>query len=293
MSRKGLLLFLACGLAWGVPYFFIKVAAEDFSPSMIILARVLIGAAALAPLAIKRGAFMPALKAWKVSLAFALFEMAGPWWLVTTAEKGHISSGLAGLLIATVPFFAMAVTYYYLGEKSAVHKKNVFGLAIGFVGIFLLVGIDAFTQNLEIVWVGAIVLAAVGYAIAPAIASKEAPQVERIGIIVVSMIFVAAIYVVPAFITPFADGVTSPKWESWVALLVLGVVCSAIAFVLFFALMKEIGLSRATLITYVNTAVAILLGVLFASEPLTIGMWVGFPLVAAGSYLASRRHTSP
>jgi drug/metabolite transporter (DMT)-like permease len=233
---------------------------------------------------------MPALKAWKVSLAFALFEMAGPWWLVTTAEKGHISSGLAGLLIATVPFFAMAVTYYYLGDKSAVHKKNIAGLAVGFVGIFLLVGIDAFTQNLELVWVGAIILGAVGYAIAPAIAAKEAPNVERIGVIAVSMIFVALIYVVPALLKPFADGVTTPKWESWVSLAVLGVVCSAVAFVLFFDLMKEIGLSRASLITYMNTAVAILLGVLFASEQFTIGMWVGFPLVAVGSYLASRRH---
>ena len=145
MSRKGLLLFLACGIAWGIPYFFIKVAAEDFSASSVILARVLVGALVLTPIAIKRKAFMPALKAWKVSLAFALFEMAGPWWLVTTAEKGHISSGLAGLLIATVPFFAMAVTYYYLGDKSAVHKKNIAGLAVGFVGIVLLVGIDSLT----------------------------------------------------------------------------------------------------------------------------------------------------
>jgi drug/metabolite transporter (DMT)-like permease len=290
MTRKGLLLFLACGVAWGIPYFFIKVAAADFSASSVILARVVIGALVLTPVAIKRGAFMPALKAWKVSLAFALFEMAGPWWLVTTAEKGHISSGLAGLLIATVPFFAMAVTYYYLGDKSAVHKKNIAGLAVGFVGIFLLVGIDAFTQNLELIWVGAIILGAVGYAIAPAIASKEAPNVERIGVIAVSMIFVAVIYVVPALLKPFADGVTTPKWESWVSLAVLGVVCSAVAFVLFFDLMKEIGLSRASLITYMNTAVAILLGVLFASEQLTIGMWLGFPLVALGSYLASRRH---
>ena len=290
MSRKGLLLFLACGIAWGIPYFFIKVAAEDFSASSVILARVLVGALVLTPIAIKRKAFVPALKAWKVSLAFALFEMAGPWWLVTTAEKGHISSGLAGLLIATVPFFAMAVTYYYLGDKSAVHKKNIAGLAVGFVGIVLLVGIDAFTENLELVWVGAIILAAVGYAIAPAIAAKEAPNVERIGVIAVSMVFVSVIYAVPAALNPLAEGVTTPRWESWVALAVLGVVCSAVAFVLFFDLMKEIGLSRASLITYLNTAVAIGLGVLFASEPLTIGMWVGFPLVAVGSYLASRRH---
>lgn len=290
MSRKGLLLFLACGIAWGVPYFFIKVAAEDFSTSMIILSRVVIGAAVLTPIAIRRGAFVPALKAWKASLAFALFEMAGPWWLVTAAEDGHISSGLAGLLIATVPFFAMAVTFYYLRDKSAVHKKNIIGLAVGFIGIVLLVGIDAITHNLELVWVGAVILAAVGYAIAPAIAAKEAPGVDLVGLLSVSMIFVGLIYVVPAVLNPLAGGVAEPKWEAWVALGMLGVVCSAIAFVLFFKLMAEIGLSRASLITYVNTAVAILLGILFAGEPFTTGMLVGFPLVAIGSYLASRRH---
>lgn len=290
MSRKGLLLFLACGFAWGIPYFFIKVAAEDFSPAMVIFSRVVFGAITLVPLAIRRGAFMPALKAWKVALGFAVFEMVVPWYLITTAEHGHISSGLAGLLIATVPFFAMAITFYYLGDKSAVHKKNILGLAIGFVGIFLLVGIDAFTQNLEVIWVGAVILAAIGYAFAPAIVGKHAPNIEQAGVIALAMVMVAVIYVVPALLNPFAPGVTEPKLESWLALLVLGVICSALAFVLFFALMKEIGLSRATLITYVNTAVAILLGVLFASEPFTIGMWVGFPLVAVGSYLASRRH---
>jgi drug/metabolite transporter (DMT)-like permease len=290
MSRKGLLLFLACGIAWGIPYFFIKVAAAEFSPAMVIFARVFFGSLALVPLAIKSGAFVSALKAWKASLAFAVLEMAVPWLLITVAEHGHINSGLAGLLIATVPFFAMAITYYYLGDKSAVHKKNVLGLAIGFVGIFLLVGIDAFTQNLEIVWVGAVILAAVGYAFAPAMVDKNAPNVPRIGTISVSMLIVAAIYAVPAFLNPLAEGVTAPTFEGWASLVILGVVCSAVAFVLFFKLMNEIGLSRASLITYLNTAVAILLGVLFASEPFTIGMWVGFPLVAVGSFLASRRH---
>lgn len=290
MSRKGLLLFLACGIAWGIPYFFIKVAAEEFSPAMVIFSRVAFGSLALVPLAIKRGAFKPALRAWKACLGFAIFEMAVPWWLITSAEHGHISSGLAGLLIATVPFFAMAVTYYYLGDKSAVHTKNILGLAIGFVGIFLLVGIDAFTQNLELVWVGAVILSAVGYAVAPAIVAKQAPNLEMVGVLSVSMLMVAALYVAPALLNPLASATAVPTWQGWASLVVLGVVCSAIAFVLFFALMKEMAFSRASLITYMNTAVAIALGILFAGEEFTLGMWFGFPLVAAGSYLASRKH---
>ncbi len=291
MSRKGLFLFLIAGIAWGIPYFFIKVAVTDFSPEFIILARVVIGAAVLVPLAIRAKAFIPALKAWKPVLAFALFEMVGPWWLITHAEDGHIDSGLVGLLIATVPFVSLAVTYYYLGDRSVAHPKNILGLVIGFTGIIALVGIDVLTQDLELVWVGAVLLAAVGYAFAPAITTKNAPNVDTMGVIAVSMLFTAVIYAVPALMNPLAEGVTTPKIESWMSLLVLGVVCSAIAFVVFFELMREIALSRASLITYVNTAVAFALGIAFAGEPITLGMLVGFPLVIVGSYFASRNHS--
>lgn len=290
MSRKGLLLFLACGIVWGIPYFFIKIAVEDFSAPTIILARTAIGALVLVPIALKRKAFLPALRKWKTVLAFALFEMIGPWWLINTAENGHINSGLAGLLIATVPFFAMAIGYFYIGDKTAAHPKNILGLIFGFGGILLLVGIDAFTQNLELVWVGAMTLAAIGYAIAPAIASKTAPDVEMVGILSLSMAVSALFYVVPSILNPLAPGVETPSLGGWASLAVLGAVCSALAFVLFFALIREVSYSRSTLITYVNTAVAILIGVAFGNEPFTVGMAVGLPLVAVGSYLASRQH---
>lgn len=290
MSRKGLLLFLACGIVWGIPYFFIKIAVEDFSAPAIIFARTLVGALVLVPLALQRKAFLPALKKWKAVLGFAAFEMIGPWWLINTAEDGHINSGLAGLLIATVPFFAMAIGYFYLGDKTSAHPKNVMGLIFGFAGIILLVGIDAITQNLEVLWVGAMILAAIGYAIAPALAAKSAPNVEMVGILALSMAVTAIFYAVPAALNPLAPGVSIPAIESWVALAVLGVVCSALAFVLFFALIREVSYSRSTLITYANTAVAILIGVAFGNEPFTVGMAVGLPLVAVGSYYASRQH---
>jgi drug/metabolite transporter (DMT)-like permease len=233
---------------------------------------------------------MPAIRKWKITLAFAVLEMVIPWWLISTAENGHINSGLAGLLIATVPFFAMAIGYFYMGDKTAAHPKNVLGLIFGFAGVVLLVGIDAFAHNLEVLWVGALILAAMGYAIAPAVTAKNAPEVETVGILALSMLITAAVYLVPTIMNPLAPGVTVPRLESWLSLGVLGVVCSAIAFVLFFALLREVSYSRATLITYVNTAVAIFAGVVFAGEPFTIGMAAGLPLVAIGSYLASRKH---
>ncbi len=290
MSRRGLLLFLAAGVAWGLPYMFIRFADRDFSVPMIVFSRVLIGSIVLIPLALKRGALIPALKRWRVVLVFALLEMVGPWWLITSAENGHITSGLAGLLIATVPFFSIPIAFFYMGDKSVTHPKTLIGLVIGFLGVFVLVGIDAVTTNLDVGWVLLVILAAIGYSIAPAVAAKMAPEVHSSGIISLSMAVVALIYVGPALTQPLAPGVTTPSAMGWVSLAVLGVVCSAAAFVIFFALIKEIGSARATLITYLNTAFAIVLGIIFLAEPLTIGMAVGFPLVLVGSYFAGRKH---
>ena len=293
MSRKGLFLFLATGLAWGMPYFFIRIAAAEFSAPMIIFARTLVGAAVLIPLAIKRGVLKETLKAWPYVLAFAVLEMVGPWWLLTTAEGGnpsHINSGLAGLLIATVPFFGVFISYFYIGDKSVIHPKTLFGLAVGFIGLVLLVGIDSVTGAVEPIWVGAVILAAIGYAIAPAIISKKIPNVPSEGVISVSMVLVAAVYVIPAFLNPLATPTAKPSPDGWIALAVLGVVCSAIAFALFFELIREIGSMRASTITYMNTVIAIVLGVTFLSEPLTPGMMIGIPLVIVGSIFATRKH---
>jgi drug/metabolite transporter (DMT)-like permease len=98
------------------------------------------------------------------------------------------------------------------------------------------------------------------------------------------------VYAVPALIALPAEIAAGPAIESWIALGVLGVICSAVAFVIFFMLIREIGSARATLITYLNTAVALVLGILFLSEPLTLGIIIGFPLVLIGSYFASKKH---
>ena len=290
MSRKGLLLFLAVGIAWGIPYFFIRIAVAYFSPATIILARVLVGAAVLLPLAIRQKSFLPALRAWPWVLSFALIEMVGPWWLITSAEK-HVSSGLAGLLVATVPFFGAVIAYFFLGDKSVRHPKTLFGLLVGFIGVFLLVGIDSLQGNTDPIWVWAVVLSALLYAIAPALASVKLAHVSSTGTLPLAMLMVAAIYAPSALANLPGEITANPPVEAWLSLGTLGIVCSAIAFLLFFALMREIGSARSTLVTYVNTVVALALGVSFLAEPITLGMMVGLPLVVVGSYFATKRHS--
>jgi drug/metabolite transporter (DMT)-like permease len=151
------------------------------------------------------------------------------------------------------------------------------------------VGVDAFTENLDLLGVGAVILASLGYAIAPAVSSRTIGHLDSVGVIALSMGIVAAIYAVPGFMA-LPAALPKATIDGWVALIVLGVVCSAIAFILFFDLIKEIGAARATLITYPNTAVAFLLGIVFLSEPITLGMILGFPLVLIGSYFASKKH---
>jgi drug/metabolite transporter (DMT)-like permease len=282
-------MFLIAGTAWGMPYLFIKIAVEDFSTWTIVFVRVVIGAAVLIPIAIKRDVWKPALKAWPWVLAYAVLEMVVPWFLITEAER-VINSGLAGLLVATVPFFGLLIGILYQKDKSLMHPKTLIGLVVGFGGVILLVGIDALNGNTSLPHVFMIIGAAALYAIAPVVVSTKIPNVSAVAVNGMAMAIVAVVYAIPAAISLPKEIASEPHIESWLALIGLGVICSAVAFVAFFALMKEIGNSRATLVTYMNMAVAVLLGILILAEPITAGILIGFPLVLIGSYFASRRH---
>jgi len=254
VPRKALFLFLSVGVIWGTPYFFIAIAVEHFQTPSIVFLRVLLGAMILLPIAIARGMMRATLKAWPAVLAFAVLEMVGPWFLITEAER-TISSSLAGLLITTVPFIA-AFLVGLLGDKSAWHPVTVLGLVLGFAGVVSLVGIDVFSGHLVLTPVLMMLAAAVGYAIAPIIANRMPAEVPTLGVIAVSLTMVSFIYVPFAAVSLPEDIAAGPSLEAWASVIILGAVCSALAFVIFFALIREVGPARASLITYVNLAVA-------------------------------------
>lgn len=287
VSGRGLFLFLAAGIIWGTPYFFIALAIDGFSTASIVWIRVTLGALVLLPIAISRKALTPALKAWPWVLGFAVGEMVIPWALITEAER-DVSSSLAGLLITTVPFIA-AFTLGVLGDRSAWHPLTILGLVLGFSGVVSLVGIDAVSGHIEVLPVLMLIGAAIGYAISPIMADRKLKEVPTLGVITVSMAMVSLIYTPFAFVNLPGELEATPPVSSIVAVVYLGLIASAVAFIVFFALIKEIGPGRATLITYVNVVVAFILGVVFLGEPLTPGFLVGFPLVVAGSYLASQK----
>jgi len=287
MPRKSLLLFVVVGVVWGTPYFFIEIALEYFDTTSLVFARVFLGALILMPIALAKGMLRATLKVWPAVLAFAALEMIGPWFLIPEAQK-DISSSLASLLVTTVPFIA-AFLVGLLGDKSAWHPLTVLGLVVGLAGVVALVGIDAFSGVTPLAPILMMLGAALGYAIAPIVVNRMPQEVPTLGVIAVSLAVVSVVYAPFAAVSLPQDIAAGPSWQSWMSLFVLGAVCSALAFVLFFALIRQIGPARASLITYVNLAVAALLGVVLLAEPITAGIVVGFPLVVVGSYLASRQ----
>ncbi len=286
MTRRAWILFVAMSVIWGVPYLFVKIAVDEISPAALVGSRTLIAAAILLPLAARQGALRPALRLWPWVVAFAVIEMAIPWVLIGHAEQ-RVSSGFAGLMIATVPI-AGTVIQWLRGDHHALARVRLLGLATGVVGVAALVGLDSLSGHVDALSVVELLLVAVGYATAPAIADRYLHDVPSMGVIALSLSFVAIAYL-PFTVTGYSAGV--PSGSVVVSVLVLSILCTAVAFVLFFELIRTAGPVRATVITFVNPAVAILLGVVVLSEPLTVGTLVGFPLVLVGSYWATRAST--
>ena len=284
MTRRNWILFGLTGVLWGIPYLFIKIAVRDYSPAIVVCGRTLIGAAILIPLALKQGSLKQALKGIRYVIPYAIAEMVGPWILITSAEK-KISSGLAGLLIATVPIWSTILTSLH-GDKSVWQPRRLFGIVVGFIGIVALVGIESIRGTSNPLAIGAVILSAILYAFATIRITRALPGVSGLAINGVAMAFTSIFYL-PFAISEWPRGHISQA--STFSLIALGIFSTALAFALFFMVMDEIGPARASLVTYINTAVAVLLGVLLLSEPLTLGIIVGLPLVLVGSYFASRK----
>ncbi|MEY4337465.1 MAG: hypothetical protein RL680_360 [Actinomycetota bacterium] len=284
MTRKSWILFGIVGFLWGIPYLLMKVAVADIPPPLIVAGRTLIGAAILIPIAIKKNTFKDAIKGIKYVIPYAVLEMVGPWILITSAEK-EISSGLAGLLIATVPFFA-SIFSSLRGDHSVWQPKRIFGLVVGFVGIVALVGIESITGTSNPKAIAMVILAAIMYAYAVLMVTTNLPGVDGIAINGVAMGLTCLFYTPIAIATWPSNPVST---QAIAALVALGVFSTAIAFMLFFIVIVEIGVARGSLTTYVNTAVAVVLGIIILDEPITLGIIVGLPMVLLGSFLASRK----
>jgi drug/metabolite transporter (DMT)-like permease len=283
MSRRGWLLFAAMSVIWGVPYLLIKVAVGELSPVVVVFLRCVVGAALLLPWVLARGRLRAALRHWRALLLFTVLEMTAPWLLLSWAELS-LSSSLTGLLVAGVPFVA-ALAARLAGEEERLSRVRIGGMLLGVVGIALLLGLDV--AGAQLAAIGAVALVVIGYATAPLVVSRALPDVSGVTASAVALVLTAVVYA--PFALPQLGQAADASTNALLSVLVLGVVCTALALALFFALIREAGPQRALVITFVNPAVAVLLGVLLLDEPFTLGLAVGLPLILLGCVLATRR----
>jgi len=286
MSRRGLTLFIALSVIWGTPYLFIRIAVEYVEPSVMVALRVALAAVLLLPVALMRGQFRGIRPYLPWIGVFAVVEITGPFLMLGYAET-VLASSTTALLIAAVPIVA-AVLARSLGLDARLGGIRVLGLAIGITGVAVLVGFDIPGDQ----WwaVGAAAITVVGYALGPIVISTKLSDAPPLAVISLALAANAIVYAPIAWVQRPTESVPASAWWS---IAVLGVLATAIAFLIFFALVAEVGPSRMTVITFLNPAVAVLLGVVVLSEPITLGLILGFPLVLLGSYLATRPDRNP
>jgi drug/metabolite transporter (DMT)-like permease len=283
MTRKGWLLFIAISVFWGIPYFFIKIAIRELDPAVVVFARAAIAAAVLIPMAASRKMLRPLFQHWPIILLFSCIHMVGAFLLISYGEQ-HVSSSLTSLLIAANPLI-VALLALGFDKSERVSSPRLGGLLIGMVGLVVLLGFDVSGDRQ--MWLGAafILLAASGYAIG-ALMLKHRPLVELPRIAVAAAeCSITSIILLPLIVSRLPSSVPSP--DVLASLLILGVICTALALPTFFALIAEVGASRGTVITYVNPAIAVLLGVTILQEPFSIATIVGFLLIVAGCWIST------
>ena len=280
VTRRGWVLFATMCLLWGMPYLLIKIAVEELTPSQLVLLRTGLAAVVLVPYAAVRGLLLPALRAWRPLLLFTGLELTVPWLLLADAER-ELPSSLTGLLVAAVPLVA-AFAGRLSGAQDRLDRTRLVGLGTGFAGVAVLVGLDVEGGAVRsVVLVGIVVVC---YAVAPLVLDRWLSDVPATGVTAAALGITALVYLPTG-----SRGLEVPSGRVVVAVLVLTAACTVVALLAFFALILEAGPQRALVITFVNPAVALALGIVVLGEPLTMGAVVGFPLVLLGCVLATRR----
>jgi len=283
MTRKGWLLFIAMSVIWGIPYLFIKIALQELNPGVVVFARVGIATLVLIPIAMVQGALQPLRKRWLMIAGLACVQVVGPFLLISFGEQ-HITSSLTSLLIATDPILVALLALRFDPAERVTGLRSV-GLLIGIVGVAVLLGFDVGGDEQKLFGAAMVLLAALGYAISALLIRRPTiSALPRLGV-VSAMCLTSTIVLLPLAVLQLPNKI--PDAEVIASLLVLGLICTALAYLIFFALIAEVGASRGTVITYINPAVSVLLGVTLLSEPLNAAIIIGFLLILLGSWLST------
>ncbi len=289
MSARAWTLFAAVSMVWGIPYLLIKIAVDGGVPP-VTLAWGRIGLASIVLLALgaRAGALRGLRGRWRYVVAYGVVELSIPFPLIAIGER-YVASSLAAIIIASVPLFVALLAWRFDPDERATGSRLV-GLVVGLLGVVLLVGLDASSSLSTLAGAGAILVAAVGYAGGPMILKRHLTDLDPRATMGASLAVAATV------LTPLAvlDAPSrAPTVGAIGALITLGLVCTALAFVLMALLIKEIGPGRAVVITYVNPIIAVALGVTLLGEQPGAGAVAGLLLILAGSWLSTDGRLPP
>jgi drug/metabolite transporter (DMT)-like permease len=283
MTRTGVFLFLAVSVVWGIPYLFIKIAVDEIDPTVVVCARAVIAAAVLLPLVMRRGLLRLTRAQWLALALFSLIHMVGSFVLVSTGEQ-HVSSSLTSLLLAANPLLVALLALGFM-KSERINGPRLMGLLIGLLGLVVLLGFDVRGDGQQWLGVACLLLAALGYATSALLLRRpRLVELPRSGVAAAECA-ITTVVLLP-FALPRLPS-RAPSIGAIASLLVLGLVCTALALPLFFALIKEVGASRGAVVGYVNPLVAVLLGAVVLHEQITLGTIAGFLLIVLGSWLAT------
>jgi drug/metabolite transporter (DMT)-like permease len=289
MSRRAWGAFAAVSVIWGIPYLFIRIAVRGgMTPLLLAWGRVTLAAVVLLALAWRAGMLGQIRGCIRWLALYAVAEVTVPFPLIAFGEQ-RVSSSLAAIVVASVPLIG-AVLAFRFDHTEKPTPLRALGLLIGFGGVIALVGIDVAAVPSELLGTAAILIAAVGYAIGPSVIKLRLGALDPRAAIGGGL-GIASLLLAPGAALDLPSRV--PTAGAIVSVGVLGLLCTAAAFVILMVLIREAGTSRAMVITYINPVVAVALGVALLGEQPGAGAVAGLLLILAGSWLSTGGRMPP
>lgn len=283
MTRRSWILLITLAALWGASYMFIEIAIEGGMPSaFVVFVRNLLGALVLLPVALSRGAFAIARRHLPLLTLVATIQVTAPFLLITVGEQ-HITSSMAGILVASAPIFT-AIIAMAQHHDDRLGRTGVAGIAIGIVGVAMLFGVDL-SGSTETLLAGlGVLLAGLGYAIGPILTRRYASDVPPVGI-AGTIVALSTLTLVP--VAPFSLPSEMPSLGTWAAVAALGAGGTGVAFLIFFVLNAEVGPSRSSIVAYVAPFFSVIYGVSLLDEAFSLGTAAGLVLILTGSWMAA------
>jgi drug/metabolite transporter (DMT)-like permease len=283
VNTRAKIAFAAISILWGIPYLLIKIAVDaGISPAFLAWGRVVMGAVILLAISDRKSLGQIVRERWKWIALFALAEIVIPFPLMAVGEQ-HVDSSVAAILIASAPLF-VALLALRFDHTERVGGWRLAGLLIGLAGVVMFVGIDFAGRRDELLGALTILVCAFFYAVGPMILKKKLSDLDPRSSMGISLVF-GAVMLTPLVALDPPRAI--PSTVGIGAVVGLGVLCTAAAFVAYGIVIAEAGAGRALVVTYINPVIAIGAGMLVRGERPGAGALIGLVLILAGSWIAT------